>query len=239
MGPLPLPRHGHLKAAADHNGGNDDGGRGRRSAGRPGVNLPVQGQLWLTIDTVAWGRLDPETLETVPHARGHQVEHLNAHPRDGNECFVQHLRVHALDGQRVRVAAGPSTTTTTAATTATTTTATTSSNNSSNSNTASSSDEDVGLPSWAPRSARHESEQRRRRRRRWQAAPAALALALRHAELRRGEDRLLRAARRLPTGRGSSRRCTRRRAPPCSSWIGARTGPHPQPRVRGRRRRQR
>ena len=61
----------------------------------PGVNLlPIQDQLWLTIDTLAWGRVDPETLETFPDARvGVDSMILNAHPacdRTSGECFVQH-----------------------------------------------------------------------------------------------------------------------------------------------------
>ena len=36
----------------------------------PGVNLlPINGELWLTIDTASWGRVDSETLETVPNAK--------------------------------------------------------------------------------------------------------------------------------------------------------------------------
>ena len=61
----------------------------------PGVNLlPIEGQMWLTIDTSSWGRVDPATLETVAGAKvdvGSLV--LNAHPacdRRTNECFVQH-----------------------------------------------------------------------------------------------------------------------------------------------------
>lgn len=33
----------------------------------PVVNLlPIEGQLWLTIDTRFWGRMDPHTLDTLP-----------------------------------------------------------------------------------------------------------------------------------------------------------------------------
>lgn len=33
----------------------------------PGVNLlPIGGQLWLTIDTAFWGRVDPVSLDTLP-----------------------------------------------------------------------------------------------------------------------------------------------------------------------------
>ena len=36
----------------------------------PLVNLlPIQGQLWLTIDTNGWGRVDPDTLQTLDAAR--------------------------------------------------------------------------------------------------------------------------------------------------------------------------
>jgi len=60
----------------------------------PSVNiLPIDGQLWLTIDTAAWGRVT-DTLETVKNA---SVEVpslvLNAHPTcdpKTKECFVQH-----------------------------------------------------------------------------------------------------------------------------------------------------
>lgn len=61
----------------------------------PSVNLlPIAGQLWLTIDTSKWGRVDPDTLETIVGADV-QVESfvLNAHPacdRATDECFVQH-----------------------------------------------------------------------------------------------------------------------------------------------------
>lgn len=61
----------------------------------PGVNLlPIDDQLWLTIDTLAWGRVDPDTLETIPHAHvGVDSMILNAHPacdRTTSECFVEH-----------------------------------------------------------------------------------------------------------------------------------------------------
>eukprot|EP00744_Colponema_vietnamica_P006087 GILI01008865.1.p1 GENE.GILI01008865.1~~GILI01008865.1.p1 ORF type:complete len:511 (+),score=140.71 GILI01008865.1:32-1534(+) len=63
----------------------------------PGVNLlPIYGQLWLTIDTALWGRVDPETLETVKSDLGKvhvPSTVLNAHPacdRQKNECFVQY-----------------------------------------------------------------------------------------------------------------------------------------------------
>jgi len=61
----------------------------------PAVNLlPIAGQLWLTIDTAAWGRVDPHTLNTVADA-GVEVGGLvlNAHPAcdpHTKECFVQH-----------------------------------------------------------------------------------------------------------------------------------------------------
>jgi len=61
----------------------------------PGVNLlPIDGQLWLTIDTANWGRVDMHTLETI---QGVTVNIsslvLNAHPacdREKNICYVQH-----------------------------------------------------------------------------------------------------------------------------------------------------
>ena len=60
----------------------------------PGVNLlPIEGQLWLTIDTSSWGRVDPQTLETVEGAKVDVSSLvLNAHPacdRATGECFVQ------------------------------------------------------------------------------------------------------------------------------------------------------
>ena len=62
----------------------------------PGVNLlPIGGQLWLTIDTSAWGRVDPESLATIKAASvdvGGAFT-LNAHPAcdpSTNECYVQH-----------------------------------------------------------------------------------------------------------------------------------------------------
>lgn len=61
----------------------------------PVVNLlPINGQLWLTIDTAEWGRVDMDTLETVVGAKADvPTLVLNAHPacdRTTNECFVQH-----------------------------------------------------------------------------------------------------------------------------------------------------
>eukprot|EP00947_MAST-08B_sp_MAST-8B-sp1_P004192 g4192.t1 len=60
----------------------------------PGVNLlPIAGQLWLTIDTANWGRVDPDTLETVQSKVKVASLVLNAHPacdRKTGECFVQH-----------------------------------------------------------------------------------------------------------------------------------------------------
>jgi len=63
----------------------------------PGVNLlPLRGpgaeqQLWLTIDTASWGRVDPQTLATLPGRAVVDSLVLNAHPAcDGSACFVQH-----------------------------------------------------------------------------------------------------------------------------------------------------
>ena len=63
----------------------------------PGVNLlPIQGQLWLTIDTLSWGRVDPVTLETIDAKVDVPSFILNAHPAcerfDSKQrrCFVQH-----------------------------------------------------------------------------------------------------------------------------------------------------
>lgn len=65
----------------------------------PAVNLLPIGadgrQLWLTIDTSSWGRVDPDSLATIP---GASVDvdgafTLNAHPACDPisfECFVQH-----------------------------------------------------------------------------------------------------------------------------------------------------
>ncbi len=61
----------------------------------PGVNLlPINGELWLTIDTASWGRVDADTLETIQDAKA-EVNSLvlNAHPacdRKTGECYVQH-----------------------------------------------------------------------------------------------------------------------------------------------------
>jgi len=60
----------------------------------PGVNLlPINDQLWLTIDTAYWGRVDKETLETIKASVKIKSLVLNAHPacdpRTG-ECFVQY-----------------------------------------------------------------------------------------------------------------------------------------------------
>ena len=61
----------------------------------PGVNLlPLNGQLWLTIDTAFWGRVDPLTLATVAGAKVNVSSLvLNAHPACDpatGECFVQY-----------------------------------------------------------------------------------------------------------------------------------------------------
>lgn len=60
----------------------------------PAVNLlPVGDQLWLTVDTAAWGRVDATTLETVPSKAHVNSLVLNAHPacdQTTGECFVQH-----------------------------------------------------------------------------------------------------------------------------------------------------
>ena len=61
----------------------------------PGVNLlPLNNQLWLTIDTAFWGRVDPTTLATVAGAKVNVSSLvLNAHPACDpatGECFVQY-----------------------------------------------------------------------------------------------------------------------------------------------------
>lgn len=58
----------------------------------PGVNLlPIEGQLWLTIDTSKWGRVDPKTLNTLPDSVKVPSTVLNAHPAcDRGTCFVQY-----------------------------------------------------------------------------------------------------------------------------------------------------
>eukprot|EP00128_Syssomonas_multiformis_P011738 Colp12_sorted_trinity150504_noHs@32673 len=60
----------------------------------PGVNLlPLNNQLWLTIDTAFWGRMDLDTLATVPASVKVKSTVLNAHPAcdpKTQECFVQY-----------------------------------------------------------------------------------------------------------------------------------------------------
>lgn len=65
----------------------------------PGVNLlPIGGELWLTIDTLSWGRVDPVTLETIDAKVDVPSFILNAHPAcdrldvapSARQCFVQH-----------------------------------------------------------------------------------------------------------------------------------------------------
>lgn len=61
----------------------------------PGVNLlPLNNQLWLTIDTAFWGRVDPLTLGTVAGAKVNVSSLvLNAHPACDpatGECLVQY-----------------------------------------------------------------------------------------------------------------------------------------------------
>jgi beta,beta-carotene 9',10'-dioxygenase len=60
----------------------------------PVVNLlPINDQLWLTIDTYAWGRINPDTLETIEANTKINTLSLNAHPAcdyNTKECFVQH-----------------------------------------------------------------------------------------------------------------------------------------------------
>jgi len=47
----------------------------------PAVNpFPINGQLWLTIDNAWWGRVDPETLETLPGNVDVKSSVLSAHP---------------------------------------------------------------------------------------------------------------------------------------------------------------
>lgn len=60
----------------------------------PAVNLlPIHDQLWLTIDTSKWARIDAGTLETLPDPVDQTSMVLNAHPacdRTTGECFVQY-----------------------------------------------------------------------------------------------------------------------------------------------------
>lgn len=60
----------------------------------PVVNLlPIEDQLWLTTDTSKWGRVDPETLETLPDEVEVESTVLNAHPAcdpSSKACFVQY-----------------------------------------------------------------------------------------------------------------------------------------------------
>ena len=60
----------------------------------PAVNLlPIHDQLWLTIDTSKWARMDAGTLDTLPDPVDLTSMVLNAHPacdRATGECFVQY-----------------------------------------------------------------------------------------------------------------------------------------------------
>ncbi|EOD25290.1 hypothetical protein EMIHUDRAFT_237930 [Emiliania huxleyi CCMP1516] len=63
----------------------------------PGVNLlPLRGpgaeqQLWLTIDTASWGRVDPQAALALPPRCWPWLLSPIAHPAcDGSACFVQH-----------------------------------------------------------------------------------------------------------------------------------------------------
>lgn len=61
----------------------------------PAVNLlPIGGELWLTIDTYLWGRVDLNTMETIGDAVVNvDGVTLNAHPAcdaSSGECYVQH-----------------------------------------------------------------------------------------------------------------------------------------------------
>jgi hypothetical protein len=60
----------------------------------PLVNLlPLNGRLWLTIDTRFWGSMAPGTLETTPETVSTTSITLNAHPTcdpASGDCFVQH-----------------------------------------------------------------------------------------------------------------------------------------------------
>lgn len=60
----------------------------------PVVNLlPINDQLWLTIDTHDWGRVNKSTLATIHSNADVPTLILNAHPacdRSTGECFVQH-----------------------------------------------------------------------------------------------------------------------------------------------------
>lgn len=57
----------------------------------PSVNpFPFNGQMWLTIDQAWWGRVDPQTLETIPAQVKVDSSILSAHPacdHTTNECF--------------------------------------------------------------------------------------------------------------------------------------------------------
>jgi len=62
----------------------------------PAVNLlPIKDELWLTIDTTKWGRINPDTLETIPATVNvnNISATLNAHPACDPRvgvCYVQH-----------------------------------------------------------------------------------------------------------------------------------------------------
>lgn len=77
----------------------------------PVVNiLPISSELWLTVDTFAWARIDPKTLETISGANVDISENptftLNAHPACdpiSQECYVQHPCKEGGDAQNISV----------------------------------------------------------------------------------------------------------------------------------------
>lgn len=55
--------------------------------------LPIEGKMWLTIDTRSWGLVDMDTLDTLKGVTDAPGMTLNAHPacdRKTKQCFVQY-----------------------------------------------------------------------------------------------------------------------------------------------------
>jgi torulene dioxygenase len=92
--PLDTPAFNHWDQCTFEGSGTSHKGV-RPCLKNPVVNLlPIDGQLWLTIDEKFWGRIDPQTLSTFKTAEVQEpFVTLNAHPAcdpDTRECFVQH-----------------------------------------------------------------------------------------------------------------------------------------------------
>ncbi|MFK7825999.1 MAG: hypothetical protein AB8G05_17740 [Oligoflexales bacterium] len=55
--------------------------------------LPIDNQLWLTLDTSSWGRIDPGNLSTIENSVKVDSLVLNAHPACdpvAKKCYVEH-----------------------------------------------------------------------------------------------------------------------------------------------------